>query len=300
MRLSSTYESGDKTYKLILKQTCKFNVEILGDLNNIDTKIFILKEELIENNIYYEVIELYDNIEYTYQYIEDLILEEGVYYIGYTNLIQSIYCFDFYRKVTDYGEEKLNVDTNEYVKCGSHISVLEKDEIIKSYNQTYIYNNFTRIIYINQNLLQNISRLDYYWYSSDETIATVSCYGTVLAKNIGQVNIMAVLKSDPSKCYIKTFDIIDDSNINEITIDNEYHINYISSEYENLLDLTTINCPYPLIRLYNWTISNNENDIDIIFDNYGYLKVNKIGSFYLTGNYKNNTNINVRIHIIIK
>lgn len=299
MQVSPIYEYGDRTYKLVIKQAGKFNVEILGINSTINTKIFILKEELINDNIFYEVIDFYENIEYNYLYIEDLVLSDGTYYIGYTDLTSNVYSIDFFRKISDFGEEKLNVDTNEFVKCGSHISILEKDLSTKSYNQTYICKNFTRLIYLNQNLIQNISRLDYSWYSSDETVATVSSYGTVFAKNIGQVSIMGVLQSDPSKTYVKTFTIIDDSSVGEISVSNNYQFNFINDEYMHLLDITLINCPYPLIGLYNWTIQNNVDDINISFNKYGYLSVNKKGSFDLIGVYKNNTGISVIIHILI-
>lgn len=57
---------------------------------------------------------------------------------------------------------------------------------------------YTRCIYLGGNAPSQ-SRLDYTFTSSDESIATVSIYGTVVAKGAGTVVITCVNKKNPSK-----------------------------------------------------------------------------------------------------
>ena len=69
-----------------------------------------------------------------------------------------------------------------------------------------ITEGFTRNIYlmVEDRLTDPMSRLDYDWYSSNEAAATVTNYGTVLARPINEdtpVTIYAALKEDPSIAY---------------------------------------------------------------------------------------------------
>lgn len=195
------------------------------------------------------------------------------------------------------------VDPNSGFLCGSQIRILESEQREKSYNQTFITKNFTRILYIDKTYDIDTSRLAYDWYSSNESIATVTSYGTILGKEVGTVKIIGVLKSDPSRVYIKEFTVIDDRNVGEITVNSTYEVKY-SDLTDNTfkLNLEKINCPYPWLQDYSWSITSDvhNSDINAYMNVWGDITVNKQGCFTLTGIYLKNENITVVIHVVVK
>ena len=74
---------------------------------------------------------------------------------------------------------------------------------------TTITEGFTRNLhFISDGYVPSFSRLDYNFYSSNNSVATVSQYGTVLAKPVEEdveVTITAVYKENPSYIFTKTF-----------------------------------------------------------------------------------------------
>lgn len=235
-----------------------------------------------------------------------LVLEKGTYYLGYFNKADSAEIdIDITRKISKSGSGAFKVDPDQLTTSGSQINIMERDTPIsqRSYGANHITVGFTRIIYINHLYGISQSRLDYNWYSSNENVATVSAYGTVLGKKAGTVKIMAVLKTDPSKTFVKEFTIIEDSGTEEVLIENLYKVTY--SELENgkfHLDMEKLNCPYPWIQDYTWdiVIPTSETNLTAQMDAFGYITVNQTGTFTIIGEYKTNSRFKVLITVVVE
>ena len=120
-----------------------------------------------------------------YNFTVDLM--EGKYYVGYFNNKKTEnFNISFVRIVAQSGSAMLVLDPH-FANCGCQINIIEMNEPIKCFRQTFITWHFTRLIYPDCNYGVPASRLEYYWYSSNEQIATVSQYRTVLGKNLGMV-----------------------------------------------------------------------------------------------------------------
>ena len=165
---------------------------------------------------------------------------------------------------------------------------------------------FTRIIYLNEPLGLSGSRLDYYWYSSNESIATVTNYGTVLGRNAGMVKIMAVLKEDPSKVFVKQFTIIEDDGTGYTPVESNYTIKYSDTDNGTFhLELEDVLCPYPWYQYYTWStyVPCQFEEPSVTNDIWGNYTVSGPGTFDLTGQfYIYNTvyiTVVVIIHVII-
>lgn len=238
--------------------------------------------------------------------VRTIVLEEGIYYIGYFNKNDSADIdIELTRKISQSGSGLFKVDPDQSTASGSQINIVERDKAVseRSYGSNVITVGFTRLIYINHLYGISQSRLDYNWYSSNENIATVSAYGTVLGKQAGTVKIMAVLKTDPSKTFVKEFTIIEDTGTEEVIIENLYKVNY--NELENgkfHLDIEKLNCPYPWIQDYIWdiVIPTTETNLTAEMDAFGYITVNQTGTFTIIGEYTRNSRFKVLITIVVE
>lgn len=229
----------------------------------------------------------------------NLLLEIGVYYIGYFNKlnynpITIIIGYD----IQTYDDDKIIPDPNCLTDCGSMINIYEINESDKSYKGNEIVVGFTRILYFDP-VLEIESRLDYHWYSSDEDLATVSEFGTVLAKSPGTVQIIAVSKVNPRIVYVIIFNIVDDNDTNSCEricyIDDEY----TSSEGDYLVKLTILNCPYPSAYLYEWEVLSYSDTITKIeYVGNGYFAIDGYGEVVIKGsNYQYNNKYSVQINL---
>ncbi len=295
---------GDYFKKILIKQTGKFviytNFEVQGN-NNIIFVLLKLDYDISTNTsttttvIEKELTNEYDSYQTTVS------LTDGTYYIGYFDKYDlSNFRVSFKRLISLSGGDALVTDPDSGTLCGSQINIIEMNKSSKSYRETYITRYFTRVIYPDSNLGISNSRLDYNWYSSDETIATVSSYGTVFGKNFGTVKIMAVLKNDPSKTFVKEFSVIDDIGANPLTIINTYTVKF--TDRRNFkINFEKINCPYPWIQYYNWSLDTkcHNSKITVSMDKWGTIKADDRGCFTLTGSYTLNTRITIKIHVII-
>lgn len=307
VNIFSETTKGDYLKKLEIDQAGKFTITATYSGFKQEDILFVLTKlnYHINSNTYSldtRIVELMgaDNKVYT----RTLVLEDGIYYVGYFNKNDtSVFNVSLNRLVTQYGGNALVTDPDHGTLCGSQISIIEMNETVKSYRQTFITKNFTRLIYPDYNFDISASRLDYYWYSSNESIATVTNYGTVLGQNVGTVKIMAVLKEDPSKVFIKEFTIINDTGTEQLVVNSTYKVKY--SQLTNgkfQLNLEKVNCPYPWIQDYGWSISTNCHNSGIIasMNYWGEITVNGTGCFTLTGSYYKNSRVKVVIHVIVE
>lgn len=125
----------------------------------------------------------------------------------------------------------------------------------------------------------------------------------MLGKNVDTVKIMAVLKSDPSKVFIKEFTIINDTGSEQLVVNDTYKVKY--SQITNgkfQLNLEKVNCPYPWIQDYSWSINTNcdNSGISASMDIWGEITVSGTGCFTLTGTYTKNSRVTVIIHVIVE
>ena len=299
---------GDYIKTLNIEQTGKFTISYNYNGGLTDSFLFILaKQNYNSSTNQYSlttlVVQLMDGTNDSFTYTGNL--EEGKYYIGYLNKNDnSSVVSNFVRYVTLSGEEVLVTDPDQGTLCGSQINIIERNHSNKSYRQSFITVGFTRLIYPNYNYGISPSRLDYDWYSSNTSIATVTNYGTVLGKSAGTVKIMAVLKSDPSKVFVKEFTIINDIGSGIVEIHSTYTVKYsrdvVNGKFH--FDIEKINCPYPWLQDYTWSLNNNchSNSIGASMDNWGDITINGTGCFTLTGTYNVNSRYRVIIHFVIE
>ncbi len=182
------------------------------------------------------------------------------------------------------------------------INVVERDIPIedRSYGETYITEGFTRLIYLNEELAPDLSRESYYWYSSDEDIATVSRYGTVFAKNVSQdmvIRIMAVCRYDMSKVFVKEFTILNDlETYASSPLDIEISMNAYAG-VTTTIDLSSGFVPINILQYYEW-VSWNNNLVTI--ENWGriYCSYVAIGSTVLiSGVYQFNRRVEINVFV---
>ena len=104
-------------------------------------------------------------------------------------------------------------------------------------------------------------------------MATISEYGTLLAKSPGTVEVMAVYKSNPSITYVKEFTVLADNRINDLIIYDTDSVTYSSPSQLYQIELDDYNSYFPQISLYNWNILSSTNNYTI----------SEWGTFYLSG-----------------
>lgn len=229
-------------------------------------------------------------------------LSHGTYYIGYFDLSQgSIFGLTMNRFVTESGSSLLITDPDQYTNCGSQITVAEMNTNAsnRSYRQNTIIEGFTRIIYLGN----GNSRQAYYWYSSNEDVATVSEFGTVFAQNVTQdttVKIMAVYKTDPSIVYIKEFRILNDTESyasSPLNVDG-IALNVHAGQF-TYITFGDKDVPINWLQYYSWESSDTDY---VTVDGFGriYAYSSAIGeTFTITGIYNYNTRVKITITVNI-
>lgn len=299
-------DKGDYIEELNIEQSGKFTIYYYYSGGLINDFMFLLVKQNYDSttgqySLSTKIVQLMNGINDSFTYTGNL--EAGKYYIGYLNKndVDSVIT-TFERHVTLSGGEVLITDPDRQTLCGSQISIIEMNSSNKSYRGTFITKNFTRIIYPNYNYGISPSRLDYYWYSSNESVAEVTEFGTVLGKNVGSIKIMAVLKSDPSKVFVKEFTVINDTGTKRLIVHSTIEIKL--SEIQNgefQLPLEKATCPFPRFQDYNWTltITCDDSTYSPSYDQWGVFTANGAGCFTLIGSYQKNTRVIVIIDVVI-
>lgn len=305
--LDSETTKGDYAKKIILKQAGEFTVNysysgsqsndilfILGKLNYNSTTQKYTIETLISQLMDAE------NDSFTYT----LDLTDGTYFVAYFNKDDNAaFNVTFNRLVTQYGGSVLIPDPDSMTDGGSQVEVYEKGlpyyEV--SYRGTNIVIGFTRVIYIDYHYVDQHSREDYYWYSSNDSIATISQHGTVFGKSAGTVKIMAVNKDDPSIVFVKQFTVVQDTKIYSEVIYSEFNDTHKLSNGEYKLGLDVQNSPYPMTQYYSWRVVSKSSTItSVSIDQWGNVTITGTGNVVIEGyNYIYNNNYGVRINLIV-
>ena len=232
-----------------------------------------------------------------------IILNPGTYYIGYSDNFDKVQIqFALRRKVnTDLninGTLVTDPARNQGFPLGSEVT----------FNNGALLGNtitegFTRNIYlmVEDRVNDPMSRLDYDWYSSNENVAKVTKYGTVLALNVNEnttVTIYAINKDDPSIVYKKDFVILKETKTEQLVIECNMTYSYSEENGMYTLELDFTNCPYPYIGYYVWDIESF-NGISVDMEHYGLIYSTGPGEALLTANYILNMRIFLKIHLTI-
>ncbi len=230
----------------------------------------------------------------------EVTLEPGTYYMGYFGNKKGVEVeMTITRHCLTYvANRQLILDPSADYECGSEVRLNGG-----AYGARTITEGFTRCIYIDSTSINTTtSRLGYLFYSSNESVATVSIYGTVLAKEVSSdqtVTIYAIDKKRPRLVHSVTLTILDDTS-NER---KEFHSNITHTYlYEQTggrfqFKLNESECPYPRFQDYVWNFQITSGDINFTMDNYGYVTVSGPGTIEVVGHYINNPNVYVYITI---
>ena len=234
-------------------------------------------------------------------YNTTLILDEGSYYIGYTNNINCSFNLNLRRLINT----SINMDgtlvadpvPNQGYTIGSEVLLNNG-----SYNNYNITEGFTRCIYLmnGNTLLEPSSRLLYDWYSSDDDVAIVTQYGTVLAKSItanSNVTIFAILKEDPSVVYRKTFTILNDTLTYESSPINIYVDMTVGAGEYTPIDLSGEVVPINILQYYSWSILQG-GSVDC-WGNINAYETSLGDTLYITGNYLYNSRVKVFVDAFV-
>lgn len=258
--------------------------------NTIENRIELIKIESLLLNANNKTITIIDSFEGEY-ILTYFGLKEGVVSVSRQNFVDNS---------IDSIENALVTDPVSGYLVGSQISLYEKDlqNEEKTFNGKSIVKGFTRIIYFDSSYTDDTSRLLYNWYSSDENILEVSQYGTVLAKNIGTVRVLAVNKENPSIIYVINLSVIEDSKTEIVEID-VYGTWNLSDDSTYKIDLSSKNVPYPYNKYYLWNIISKPNGAEVNVNYWGIITSNATGEIICEGTYELNQRYKVKLHILI-
>ena len=262
-----------------------------------DVSLIIFKEEY--NNVYNKIDIINESLPIN---SERIILDEGRYYIGLfgnENNISISVAMTRVLTTLENSNDVIIMDINSEMPYGTEVRYKNGE-----FGGLTITEGFTRHIHFQSiSGVPSISRYSYNFYSNNEEYATVSEFGTVLAKSVSKnevVTIIAVYKFDPSIVFSIDLTIINDVSNEEVVIQTTQIVkisNLLDGKYKVVLNET--NCPHPWFQSYNWyiIIPDQMNEIFATIDDYGYISVDGIGGVLLIGNYELNPNVTVKINI---
>lgn len=284
--------------KISIKQTLSYYLKFnLASSIEQSISVIIFKKITEESDIFipYSISQISTNDDsYRYEFLE------GTYYIGYDGLLYGSVSLIFENYKDTNSTFNIITDPDANNLCGSQINVFEKkQEAIESYTYrgTGITVGFTRILYFS-NEAPSLSRLDYYWYSSDGDTVQISEYGTALAIDSQSytVTILAVYKYDASKYTSIQLSIMPAA----ITPPIQIYLNdvYVNPGTTNVINMDGVNVPSPLLQHYSW--DSNISGINV--NNWGIFVVSSNlpnGTYLITGTYNYNSNVTIKINVIV-
>ena len=297
VELLSSDIKGDYFKKVLLQQSAKF--ELTGQYKDYSSEnAYVLVARIVPLGSSYSLdVKLISIINDNIISASELRnLEPGTYYIGYFNNIDGVEIgISFERKITQYGSYNLISDPNSFEDYGSEVRFNNG-----AYLGTTLTVGFTRFIYLNYDyILPSYSRLDYNFYSSNESIATISEYGTLLGRSPGTIKIMAVYKNDPSIVYVKEFTVLNDNRINNLIIYNTDTIAYLDSGQLYQIELDDYNSFFPQVSLYNWTLISSSNNYTYNISEWGTFQLIGEDIIVIEGTSKLNSKIKIRLTLTV-
>lgn len=289
---SQIYFSYDNLIRYDFDQSLKLSLNTTGFYTG---KFIVVKEEAIDG--IYTLTNIIVNDTMNNGYSKTFSLSSGTYYIGYINATMTDdYSCILKRVLTDFGDGFLVPDAVDAPIYGTEVTLNNG-----LYNSNEITQGFTRII----NLYNKESRLNYHWYSSDDSVARVTDFGTVMALSVTvdtPVLIMAVNKEDPSKTYVKEFIIKVETKTFEddpLIYNIDMTITVTNTVNSAQINLTNKNVPINWLQYYCW-ISSDDN---ITVNDYGIITVNQnaVGNTYqIMGAYRLNSRVVIYINVEVK
>ena len=234
-----------------------------------------------------------------------VVLDPGTYYIGYILNDEKVFMSIGLTRLVEYSDNMDDVLVADpyYIGYDLGTEVLLNNGNCDNYTIT---EGFTRNIYlmVEDRLSDPMSRLDYDWYSNNESVATVSNYGTVLAMPVETdttVTIFAVLKEDPSIVYFKTFTILNDEEEDFLEISLEMSYSYSEENGTYQLELTNTNCPYPMIQYYDFEVYEwvQEGEFEVSLNYWGQVTATGPGACVIIGTYRLNPRVRIYINLSI-
>lgn len=288
---------GDYFEKVVLKQNGRFELTAEFNDNTIGDAYVLIARLIPLNNSYSLDVKLINIIDDNYTSASKTCdLEPDTYYIGYFNNIEGKeISIKFERKITQYGSYNLISDPDINEEYGSEVRFNNG-----LFLGTTLTVGFTRFIYLNYDYnLPSYSRLDYYFYSSNETIASISEYGTLLGKSAGSIKIMAVYKLDPSITFVKEFTILTDNRLTDLIINNTDNCYYAESGQSYQVYLTDTNSFYPQNTLYNWNIVSSYNNYNYNISEWGTLSLSGSDIIVIEGVSKLNSKLKIRLTLTV-
>lgn len=308
VELFSTNSTQDLLTKVMITHKSLFIFDsILSANSQYEFQFVIYKEEKNElTNKQYLVNVLSETTDsFTLRYSYSIILQKGIYYLGFIGKKDSSVITSSLERIVDTNINIFNTLVADPYSEGYELGTEVKfnNGLIDNY---IITEGFTRNIYlmVEDRLLQPISRLDYDWYSSDDNIATVTSFGTVLAKPVDTdtyVKIYAVLKTNPSIVYEKTFLVLNDLETTPITISCNLSYSYSSENGSYKIALNSNNSPYPMVQYYSWCIEipEQENNLTVHINNWGIITASNTGYAIIRGTYLFNPRVTLIINLSI-
>lgn len=310
---------GDKVKHWNVSQNATYGIIIEG--SNLDNVLFVILKKSGSGfiNLHSELAtgSYYLNTDFEFNQGDEL-------YIGYLGGNgEGSYTFSIERAISN--DFHLVTDIDSLHTVGSEVRLNNG-----SYGGTTIMQGFTRVCYLDVDCPYPNTRLNYNWYSSDETIAKVSSFGTVTATCLWQdnaaskqVTISAVYKYDHTVIGTIVLTVYkDESSINDITYlqygmdvreDGTISGTEVTSGLGNVINVsynptvtihtsrTRLIClgldsPTSSIQDYTWTSSN---DYYAQVSSFGTIFANHSGAVTISGINKYNSRYRVSITITI-
>jgi len=223
-------------------------------------------------------------------------LSHGTYYLGYLNKnsLNNI-SISVERIITEYSTSKLIADPDIYSLHGSETRFNNG-----AYQGNRLTIGFTRFLFINNTLdIPSQYTKDYYLYSSNESVATISQFGTILGLSPGTTKIMAVYKTNPSIVYVKEFTVVDEVREDDLVIINTDNIGYAESGQLYSISLTDTNSFFPQLSLYNWSVVNSENNYHYSISMWGTFSMNGADVITIEGRSTINSKLVIRLVLTV-
>lgn len=284
----------DFIYPLTIKQASQyqFDVSYDGDANSTETVLFFVIRKTINTNktVTYSIVNqkvLAVNATYT---IKLDLVDSDKYYIGYlgsgvegnVDIEMNVYM--------DVHNGTIVTDPDKDTNCGTEVTMNSG-----SYRGNTITQGFSRICYFTNETIST-SRLDYYWYVSDESVACVTGFGTILAKNVTStksIDVIAVYKYDMSYVVCTSFTILRD--------DIGYNVSYfydVTISLDSTYQIPSDNeWPSPFRQHYEW-ISTDTSIATVT--SWGNIVPVSVGTVNIYGEYIYNRRYNINITLIIE